>query len=98
MAAIATPSTSATESRLKRVEFKEENTIFLEKWIDGLEINLPPLSQFILPVSIFPFSPLFLLFMIIILHTVCPLFITLIEWLIGHHAEWWRCSYSFASC
>nr|ANM86858.1 cobyrinic acid ac-diamide adenosyltransferase [Stygiella incarcerata] len=49
MSAIATPPKSATDAKLKRVNFGEEHTIFLEKWIDGLERDVPPLKQFIVP-------------------------------------------------
>jgi len=30
-------------------KFEESNTLLLEKWIDTMDENLPPLSNFILP-------------------------------------------------
>lgn len=48
---IATPRSSARESHLKKVEFSCKHTEELEEWIDEYTAELPPLKNFILPVS-----------------------------------------------
>lgn len=49
--ALATPLTEAKEDAKKRTEFSENHVVALEKWIDEMEETLPPLKNFILPVS-----------------------------------------------
>lgn len=46
---IATPRGVATESKLAQTAFNEKHVENLEKWIDELNENLPPLTNFILP-------------------------------------------------
>lgn len=48
-AALATPRTSAMESKIERTRFDQEATTLLEKWIDEMEEQLPKLTAFILP-------------------------------------------------
>lgn len=48
-AALATPRTSASEQKIKKTRFDEEETALLEKWIDEMELELPTLHSFILP-------------------------------------------------
>ena len=51
--AIATPNNEYTnEARANRVHFDEEHITNLENWIDKMDDTLPPLTNFILPVSI----------------------------------------------
>lgn len=50
--AIATPSDSGTPEQLARVVFPSEITRNLEQWIDEMDSELPPLRNFILPVSL----------------------------------------------
>lgn len=49
--AIATPPDSCTPEQLARVAFPGEITRSLEQWIDEMDSELPPLRNFILPVS-----------------------------------------------
>jgi ATP:cob(I)alamin adenosyltransferase len=46
---VATPIDSSSEKKTTRVKFNEEHLTTLEKWIDELDHNLPPLRNFILP-------------------------------------------------
>lgn len=48
-AALATPRTSATHSKIAKTRFGHEGIELLEKWIDAMESELPPLKTFILP-------------------------------------------------
>ena len=48
-AALATPLTRAASSKLKKTRFDHEEIEELEKWIDRMELELPPLKAFILP-------------------------------------------------
>ena len=51
--AIATPASSSSPEHLARVAFSAEHASHLEQWIDKLDYELPPLKNFILPVSRF---------------------------------------------
>lgn len=48
-AAIATPITRAATHKIKKTRFDHEEIEELEKWIDKMEAELPPLKAFILP-------------------------------------------------
>lgn len=48
-AAIATPRTRAQENKLEKTRFDSESTAHLEQWIDQMEKELAPLTNFILP-------------------------------------------------
>lgn len=48
-AAIATPRTKAINSKLEKTRFDHDSVVSLEKWIDAMELELPPLKAFILP-------------------------------------------------
>jgi cob(I)alamin adenosyltransferase len=48
-AALATPLTRAGKSKLEKTRFDQEEIEELEKWIDKMEGELPPLKEFILP-------------------------------------------------
>lgn len=48
-AAVATPRTRAISSKLKKTRFDEQEIEQLEKWMDEMETELPPLKAFILP-------------------------------------------------
>lgn len=48
-AALATPHTSASESKIEKTRFDHEETEMLEKWIDEMDEQLPKLHAFILP-------------------------------------------------
>ncbi|KAL4427432.1 hypothetical protein ABPG77_000721 [Micractinium sp. CCAP 211/92] len=47
--AVATPLHSSSEHKLQRVAFCASHTEQLERWIDEMSAQLPPLTQFILP-------------------------------------------------
>lgn len=51
-ACIATPPSSAREAHLAKTEFDSRHVLEVEEWIDSYTANLPPLENFILPVSI----------------------------------------------
>lgn len=48
-AALATPRTRATESKIEKTRFDHDDTESLEHWIDNMDKELPPLHAFILP-------------------------------------------------
>lgn len=48
-AALATPRTKAVAGKLEKTRFDQEAINLLEKWIDQMELKLPPLKSFILP-------------------------------------------------
>ena len=48
-AALATPQTTANSSKIEKTRFDKEEIEMLEKWIDAMEDQLPPLHTFILP-------------------------------------------------
>lgn len=48
-AALATPRTSASESKIEKTRFDQEEIAVLEKWIDNMQSQLPELHSFILP-------------------------------------------------
>lgn len=48
-AALATPRTRAVNSKLDMTRFDHAAIELLEKWIDEIEAQLPPLKEFILP-------------------------------------------------
>ena len=47
--AVATPIPTSSEAKLQRVAFDPSHTPKLEAWIDEMNEELPPLTQFILP-------------------------------------------------
>uniref|UniRef100_A0A9J7YGX0 Corrinoid adenosyltransferase MMAB n=1 Tax=Cyprinus carpio carpio TaxID=630221 RepID=A0A9J7YGX0_CYPCA len=50
---IATPRSSARDSHIKKTKFSSQAVIELESWIDSFTEELPPLTNFILPVCLF---------------------------------------------
>lgn len=48
-ASLATPRSSASESKIEKTRFDSEETELLEKWIDAMQSKLPELHAFILP-------------------------------------------------
>jgi cob(I)alamin adenosyltransferase len=48
-ATVATPRTTAANSKIKKTRFDQEETSLLEEWIDTMTHELPPLKTFILP-------------------------------------------------
>ncbi|XP_077096668.1 corrinoid adenosyltransferase MMAB [Siphateles boraxobius] len=46
---IATPRSSARDSHIQKTKFTSQAVIELERWIDSLTEELPPLTNFILP-------------------------------------------------
>mmetsp|Transcript_20757 Transcript_20757/g.21410 ORF Transcript_20757/g.21410 Transcript_20757/m.21410 type:complete len:208 (+) Transcript_20757:2-625(+) len=48
-ACVATPKNNSDEDKIQYVKFNEKHTQQLEKWIDLLDHELPPLRNFIIP-------------------------------------------------
>lgn len=48
-AALATPRTRATESKVEKTRFDHDATELLERWVDAMQEKLPELHAFILP-------------------------------------------------
>lgn len=46
---LATPRTASNEAQIHRTNFDDQHVDQLEQWIDGMEAELPPLKNFILP-------------------------------------------------
>jgi len=49
---IATPRIQSSLAHLERTKFDQEHTKLLENWIDEMDEQLPPLRNFILPVTL----------------------------------------------
>jgi hypothetical protein len=52
-AAVATPPQSSQE-KLRYTKFSPHATLKLEEWIDRLDAQLPPLTNFVIPVRRYP--------------------------------------------
>jgi len=48
-ASLATPLSTADKSKIQKTRFDKEETESLEKWMDEIEVQIPPLKTFILP-------------------------------------------------
>jgi cob(I)alamin adenosyltransferase len=53
-AAVATPAQSSPEEKVNYTKFNPKATLRLEEWIDRLDAQLPPLTNFVIPVSTAP--------------------------------------------
>lgn len=51
-AAVATPVQNSSEEKVQYTKFAPEHTLKLEEWIDHLDAQLPPLTNFVIPVRI----------------------------------------------
>jgi len=51
-ACVATPLDNSKETHLKKTRFNENYVNVLEKWIDSLDSQLPPLKHFIIPIRV----------------------------------------------
>ena len=47
--AVATPLDKSSSRKVERVKFDESAVEDVERWIDGMDAALPPLTNFILP-------------------------------------------------
>ncbi len=50
-AAVATPVQGSSDAKVAYTKFSPKFTAKLEEWIDGLDAQLPPLTNFVIPVS-----------------------------------------------
>ena len=50
-AAVATPIHNSSDAKVAYTRFSQEHTLKLEEWIDALDAQLPPLTNFVIPVS-----------------------------------------------
>lgn len=50
-AAVATPVQNSSEEKVLYTKFAPQHTLKLEEWIDRLDAQLPPLTNFVVPVS-----------------------------------------------
>ena len=51
-AAVATPVQGSSDTKVAYTKFSPKFTAKLEEWIDGLDAQLPPLTNFVIPVSV----------------------------------------------
>lgn len=47
--AVATPRDASSDRKVSKTQFDENAVASLERWIDSMDAELPPLTQFILP-------------------------------------------------
>lgn len=50
-AAVATPAQGSSEEKVRYTKFSAKATLRLEEWIDRLDAQLPPLTNFVIPVA-----------------------------------------------
>ncbi|KAF2075412.1 hypothetical protein CYY_003291 [Polysphondylium violaceum] len=51
-ACVATPLDNSKETHLKKTRFSDNYVKVLEKWIDSMDSQLPPLKHFIIPIRV----------------------------------------------
>ena len=51
-AAVATPPQNSSDEKINYTKFNPKFTSRLEEWIDKLDAQLPPLTNFVLPVRL----------------------------------------------